>query len=155
MRVRNRFTVHVSPCCWRWFVCCGCWFCVWFVFCWFGCLLAVVGSLVFACAPYPPSYTSYENSSHSENGHLTFFWDAVPLVLFVYSLVKHCQYPRDPMQPAIKKKKSISLASCKTCTASEVWSQQAGWTGCWLFNGFFGSVLLGSSPGRSALQSAE
>ena len=39
-----------------------------FVFSWFGCLLAVVVSLVFACAPYPPSYISYEDSSRSKMG---------------------------------------------------------------------------------------
>ena len=37
-------------------------------FCWFGCLFAVVVFLCFACAPYPPSYISYEDSSHSEMG---------------------------------------------------------------------------------------
>ena len=36
-----------------------------FVFSWFGCLLVWL-CLGFACAPYAPSYISYDDSSHSE-----------------------------------------------------------------------------------------
>ena len=60
------FHFHVSPRCWRCFLFgCGCWVCLWFVFSWFGCLLVLL-CLGFACAPYAPSYISYDDSSHSE-----------------------------------------------------------------------------------------
>ena len=59
----SSFTSVLAMVCLLWVL-----FCVWFVFCWCGCLLAVVGFLVFACAPYPPLYISYEDSSHSEMG---------------------------------------------------------------------------------------
>ena len=60
---------------------CGCWFlwlvCVFLLWLFLCCCVSVL-----ACAPYAPSYISYDDSSHSE-WHLTFFWDAVPLVLLV------------------------------------------------------------------------
>ena len=60
------FHFHVSPRCWRWFcvwllvlgLCLVCVFLPWLFLC---CCVSV-----FACAPYAPSYISYDDSSHSE-----------------------------------------------------------------------------------------
>ena len=57
------------------------------------------------CAPCAPSYISYDDSSHSE-------W-ALDFLLGRSTTGVAClipSYPRDPLQPAIKKKKSSSLA---------------------------------------------
>ena len=50
-----------------------------FLFGWLGCLFW----LFYGLAPSPPSYISYESHKSQWNGHLTLFWDAVPLVLLV------------------------------------------------------------------------
>ena len=60
------FHFHVSPRCWRWFcvwlwvlgLCLVCVLLLWLFLC---CCVSV-----FACAPYAPSYISYDDSSHSE-----------------------------------------------------------------------------------------
>ena len=60
------FHLHVSPRCWRWF-CVWLWvlvlwlvgvFLLWLFLC---CCVSFL-----ACAPYAPSYISYDDSSHSE-----------------------------------------------------------------------------------------
>ena len=57
------FTSVLAMVCLLWVLglCLVCVFLVWLFAC-------VVVSLVFACAPYAPSYISYEDSSHSEMG---------------------------------------------------------------------------------------
>ena len=75
----------------------GCWFLllvgVFLLWCFVSCCVSFLAS-----APYAPSYISYDVSSHSE-------W-ALDFLLgwccfFDSLLAKDCQYPRDPMQPAI------------------------------------------------------
>ena len=60
--------------------------------------------------PVSPSYKSYEaQDGLSELDTRPDAWDAMSLVfaLVVSLLVKNCQYPRDPSQPARRKKNTF------------------------------------------------
>ena len=85
----------------------GCWFLllvgVFLLWFFLSCCVSFLAS-----APYAPSYISYDVSSHSEWALDFLLGCSTTGVAFFDSLVaKDCQYPRDPMQPAIKKKKSV------------------------------------------------
>ena len=96
----------------------GCWFLllvgVFLLWFFLSCCVSFLAS-----APYAPSYISYDVSSHSEWALDFLLGCSTTGVAFFDSLVaKDCQYPRDPMQPAIKKKnQSKSVTSCAGMTA--------------------------------------
>ena len=106
------FYLHVSPRCGRLF---SVW--LWVLVLVVGwCLLALVLLVLLClfsrCAPYAPSYISYDDSSHSEWA-LDFLFGTQShwCCLFDSLLAKDCQYPRDPLQPAIKKKDVLRVSN--------------------------------------------
>ena len=94
------------------FLCCllvFCWCCVW-LFVWLLCVAVLFWWFCLALHPVLPSCKSYEaQEGLSEMGTRPDAWDVTSRVLsFVVSLlVKDCQYPRDPLQPARKKKSCV------------------------------------------------
>ena len=96
-----------------------CWFLVvgflLLVFCWLVCCLSCSG-FGFSCLPGHsscfPSYKSYEAQMVLVKWALDLTLETqclLPLVVFL--LVKDCQYPRDPLQPASEKKTPAPLSS--------------------------------------------